>query len=557
VRTRFAVIGDYGSGSGREAAVSQLVASRTPEFVVTVGDNIYGRNLDYATAVGNFYGDYLPDRFFPALGNHDWSGAGLPAYRDYFALPGNERYYDFVRGPVHFFILDSDESEPDGRTADSAQAKWLKTALSASTSAWQIVLLHHAPYSSGGEHGSTLDLRWPFEQWGVDAVLAGHDHTYERIGRDDDHDGRRLPYFVNGLGGKSLYPFSENVVNGSVVRYNADFGAMVVTASETDVNFKFWSVGETLVDNHTVYRRIDADDFVARIDNPYLPLQPGTTFIYRGETAAGTLTERLEVTRHSATIMGVACVEVLDTTMVGGQVTQRTRDWFAQDEQGNVWHFGTEGLWRAGVAGAHPGIFMEADPHQGDVYKQEIAAGIAKDMAQVLRDGGRLSVAYGSFGSVLHTKEFSPLDADLHEHNYYAPGVGRLLTLDLSSGEREELVYIRLDGTAGDDRLSGRGGRDVLNGRHGDDVLKGGAGVDTFVFASLRDSRPEVDTIVDYGRGGDEKIDLPHGAASVAADQRVGDVWQLTLVGDGDIIKLPGVVDANGNGHIVDELFFG
>ena len=85
-----------------------------------------------------------------------------------------------MRGPVHFFALDSDENEPDGVGSSSVQAAWLKRGLAGSTSNWNIVYFHHAPYSSG-MHGSTTWMQWPFAAWGAQAVLTGHDHTYERL----------------------------------------------------------------------------------------------------------------------------------------------------------------------------------------------------------------------------------------------------------------------------------------------------------------------------------------------------------------------------------------
>ncbi len=95
--------------------------------------------------------------FFPTLGNHDWYTNDAQPYLDYFTLPGNERYYDFVWGPVHFFALDSDEHEPDGVNAGSAQAAWLQQGLAASTSPWNIVYTHYPPYSSGMPRFHRLD----------------------------------------------------------------------------------------------------------------------------------------------------------------------------------------------------------------------------------------------------------------------------------------------------------------------------------------------------------------------------------------------------------------
>jgi tartrate-resistant acid phosphatase type 5 len=188
-QVRFAVIGDFGMGNQAEADVAALVHGWNPDIVITVGDNNYpsGAADTIDANVGQFYHDYIfpytgkygpgavVNRFFPTLGNHDWYTAGAQPYLDYFSLPGNERYYDFVWGPVHFFALDSDENEPDRVNQASIQAGWLQQALAASTSRWNVVYFHYPPYSSG-MHGSTAWMRWPFAAWGADVVLAGHDH---------------------------------------------------------------------------------------------------------------------------------------------------------------------------------------------------------------------------------------------------------------------------------------------------------------------------------------------------------------------------------------------
>jgi glucose/arabinose dehydrogenase len=265
---RFAVIGDYGTATQAESDVAALVASWVPDLVLTVGDNNYpaGEASTIDANIGQYYHEFIcpytgvygtgsaTNRFFPALGNHDWAATNAQPHIDYFALPGNERYYDFVQGPVHFFVLDSDASEPDGNTQSSTQGAWLQAALAASTSPWDIVLLHHPPYSSGATHGSTPELQWPFQQWGADAVLAGHDHTYERIVLNG------FPYFVNGLGGAPIYDFAT-AVPGSQVRYNTDHGAMLVDATDTNIHLRFVTRSGTIIDSY-------------RLSKPWVPLDP-------------------------------------------------------------------------------------------------------------------------------------------------------------------------------------------------------------------------------------------------------------------------------------------
>jgi hypothetical protein len=260
--TRLAVIGDFGDAGRPEADVAALVHNWQADAVLTVGDNNYpdGEASTIDKNIGQYYQPYIypyvgdygpgaagPNRFFPALGNHDWHPGHVQPYLDYFTLPGNERYYEVVLGPVHLFVLDSNGEEPDGFTADSIQAEWLQMQLAASTSPWKLVTLHHAPYSSGSNHGSDPARQWPYAEWGATAVLAGHEHTYERIMTDE------IVYFVNGLGGRwRIHPFARTAVPGSAVRYNQDFGALLVTANETCLNFSFYNRSEELIDSYTV-----------------------------------------------------------------------------------------------------------------------------------------------------------------------------------------------------------------------------------------------------------------------------------------------------------------
>jgi tartrate-resistant acid phosphatase type 5 len=253
-RVRFAVIGDYGAAGSAERAVSELVKAYRPEIVLTLGDNNYPHGgadtIDanigqfYASFIAPYRGKYGPgareNRFFPSLGNHDYYTDDAAPYLDYFTLPGNERYYTFSRGPVDFFALDSDPHEPDGVTATSVQAKWLRAQAAAARGAWQIAYMHHPPYSSG-PHGPELHMQWPYREWGIDLVLAGHDHTYERIVVDG------LTYLVNGLGGKHEYQFKDPVP-GSAFRYNARHGAQLCEATATELRLSFVTVDGTRIE---------------------------------------------------------------------------------------------------------------------------------------------------------------------------------------------------------------------------------------------------------------------------------------------------------------------
>jgi len=255
----FAVIGDYGADNENELAVANLVKSWNPDFIITVGDNNYehgesetiDKNIGkyYHNYIGNYMGIYgngsIKNRFFPCLGNHDWySMTKANPYLEYFTLPGNERYYDFIVENVHFFVLDSDENEPDGISVNSNQALWLKNKLSASTSRFKVVYFHHAPYTSG-EHGNTIPLQWTFKEWGADVVFSGHDHDYERIVVND------FPYFVVGNGGRSLREF-KTIIPESQVRYSSNYGALLVKVNEEKIDFEAYSIDGKLVDKYSL-----------------------------------------------------------------------------------------------------------------------------------------------------------------------------------------------------------------------------------------------------------------------------------------------------------------
>lgn len=307
-----AVVGDMGSVNSHEADVAVLVAAAAPDAVVTVGDNAYG-SAGQDLAVGQYYHPFIgaysgaygagspTNRFFPALGNHDISdGPGLAGYLSFYDLPGagttslrpsgNERYYDVVLGPVHLFFVNSDPSEPAGRTASSTQATWLRNGLAASPSPWNVVVFHHAAFSSSSAHGSNATMQWPFEAWGADLVLNGHDHTYERVVRDDDGDGTPLTYVVDGLGGQAPYGFTTPVA-GSQVRYNADYGALFLDATETSLTGTFRTVGGAEPDTFTL--TAPARGHVA-----------GTVTDAQGDPVAGAMVHALDYRADPAVILG-------------------------------------------------------------------------------------------------------------------------------------------------------------------------------------------------------------------------------------------------------------
>ena len=247
-----AVIGDFGSNSAGEAQVASLVAGWAPDAVLGLGDDYYpsagGTGTGkYDISVGKYYCAFLQgaaggancpsggtasgNRFWSAAGNHDYTDGGgltpLGNYKDYFPFPSNERYFRVTIGAVDVFVIDSDEALRNA-TERAAQNTWLESAARASTAPWQVAIFHHPPYSSSSSHGSSTPMRWPFADWGIDLVMSGHDHTYERVAQNG------ITYLVNGIGGASLYTFGTPVA-GSQVRYSGNYGAVRLSASEASL----------------------------------------------------------------------------------------------------------------------------------------------------------------------------------------------------------------------------------------------------------------------------------------------------------------------------------
>ena len=195
---RFAVIGDTGTGTEKQQQVGDMMVKyRTVfpfEFVLMMGDNLYGGESakDFEMKFSNVYKQLLDDKvkFYAALGNHD-----LPIQTNYenFNMNGKE-YYRIKKGNVAFYALNSNYM-------DAKQVKWLEDELAKDTSEWKICFFHHPPYSSAGKHGSDKQLREIVEpifvKYGVNLVLTGHDHVYERI-----KPQKGIYYFVSGAGGK-------------------------------------------------------------------------------------------------------------------------------------------------------------------------------------------------------------------------------------------------------------------------------------------------------------------------------------------------------------------
>ena len=199
--------------------------------------------------------------------------------------------------------------------------------------------------------------------------------------------------------------------------------------------------------------KIDPQAFNSTVDNPLFPLVPGTVQTYvAGVTGTEVIT--IEVKQETKNILGITCTVVQDTARVAGEIREDTTDWYAQDKDGGVWYMGeataeysggqitsTEGSWEAGKDGAKPGYIIPPASmlKVGTKYRQEYYPGHAEDFGEVLSLDAKADVAAGSYTGCVQTHDYTPLEPAVNEQKFYCKGVGVVLSVDVVTGEREEL----------------------------------------------------------------------------------------------------------------------
>lgn len=248
---RFAVIGDTGSGTAKQREVGAMMLQSHAlfpfEFVLMMGDNMYGGEApqDFEKKFAEPYRALLNDKvkFYATLGNHD---EALQVNYENFNMNGKE-YYRFKKGNVAFYSLNSNYM-------DKKQVKWLEDELAADTSEWKICFFHHPPYSSAKKHGSDDQLREVLEpiflKNGVDVVLTGHDHVYERI-----KPQKGIYYFVSGAGGKLRTGDINEASPITEKSYDRDLHFMLFEVAGDQMYFQAISrTGET-IDSGVIARR--------------------------------------------------------------------------------------------------------------------------------------------------------------------------------------------------------------------------------------------------------------------------------------------------------------
>jgi predicted phosphodiesterase len=221
---RFMAFGDSGGGTSDQYALLEQMYTVPFDLMIHTGDVAYdsGTIGQYEDNVFGVYADLFRNiPFMPASGNHDYGTLQGAPFREVFNLPGDEKWYSYDWGRVHFVALDTEADY-------STQAQWLEQDLAATTLPWKIVYMHKPMYSSG-VHGSDSSLRSKIapvaEKYGVQLILAGHDHNYERINPQNG-----IAYVVTGGGGigtrsvgtSSFTALAEDVIHFVYVEVGVD-----------------------------------------------------------------------------------------------------------------------------------------------------------------------------------------------------------------------------------------------------------------------------------------------------------------------------------------------
>jgi hypothetical protein len=196
-------------------------------------------------------------------------------------------------------------------------------------------------------------------------------------------------------------------------------------------------------------------NFSPNVTNAWFPLPPGRTLEYRGLNEDGVVRELFFVSDETQKVGGVTCRVVLDRLYVDGELAETTRDFYAQDRQGNVWYFGedtaelesdgsmvsTSGTFHTGEAGALPGIFMTAVPAVGDTHRQEYYPGYAEDFYAVEALSTKVTTPYRTFTGAMRTREWTPLEPDVLDNKWYARGIGTVKEKTVKGGKEDLSLY--------------------------------------------------------------------------------------------------------------------
>jgi hypothetical protein len=251
-------------GAQGDEATAKILAAYPSATIATLGDNAYqeGTPEDFARCYGPSWGRYR-SRTWPATGNHDYGTRKARGYDEYFGDrggPPGRFYYSYDLGPWHMVVLNSDCWRIGGCGLDDPQARWLRNDLRAHRTRCTLAYWHRPPFSSGryGDPENTQRVRplWQVAvRQGVDIVLVGHEHSYERfapMGADGEPDPRGPRLFVVGTGGGNLREYKRAPLPTTEVRDGRTWGVMRLTLRRRGYDWKFLPVaGSTFTDAGT------------------------------------------------------------------------------------------------------------------------------------------------------------------------------------------------------------------------------------------------------------------------------------------------------------------
>ena len=236
-------------------------AAGVPSMAFTTGDNAYpaGLDRDFVRCFGSSWGDKkkrIMKVLRPAIGNHDYQSSYGAAYYRYFgsrAGPAFKGYYSYDLGDWHLIALNSEIAALGGLSDRSAQEEWLKKDLREKSKLCTLAYFHR-PLRSSGAHGASPVMQRLYRilaDGGVDLVLAGHEHHYERFlpmnaaGAIDTLSG--MEQIIVGTGGGSLTGIRSRVAFGSSARIQGHWGVLIATlgtdeyrTSFLDINGQVW-----------------------------------------------------------------------------------------------------------------------------------------------------------------------------------------------------------------------------------------------------------------------------------------------------------------------------
>jgi hypothetical protein len=274
---RLVTFGDSGNGSTAQSQIAALIAADTFDFAVHNGDVAYsqGTYAQFESFFFPYYGAWLRQKaIFPSIGNHDDMTASATPYRTFFVLPRDgasaaypnnaERFYSVDYGPVHLVVLDT-EAAFLNTSRRAEQIAWLTADLQASQAApWRIAVFHRPPYSSGAEHGSELAVRAAFgplfEQYNVQLVINGHEHSYERTvpWRESTNTARQaVTYVITGGAGAGLYPIGRSAWTAFS---RSSHNYVRATISPADIVLEAIGPTGAVFDRFTLDRALQASD---------------------------------------------------------------------------------------------------------------------------------------------------------------------------------------------------------------------------------------------------------------------------------------------------------